>query len=237
MWMKHTVELAEKHGVGVGAHPAFPDLRGFGRRDMAIQPDEVHSDVVYQIGALTAFTSDKRLQHVKPHGAMYNRAVNDEPLARAICRAVLDVDRDLILLALSGSRWVEIAEEMGLRVAREVFADRALMPDGTLVPRSQPGAVLHDPEMIAKRTLRMVTEGVVEAVGGEMVEVQADSVCLHGDTPGAVEMARRVRGALEGAGVEIVPRRELVGPSLKKQVRFRPTWGPYDRDVPFAEVF
>ncbi len=209
-WMRHTVRLAEKNGVGIGAHPAFPDLRGFGRRNMVVDPQEARDDVVYQIGALTAFTKGKRLQHVKPHGAMYNMAVKDEVLARAICAAILEVDQRLILLALSGSRWVEIAEEMGLRVAREVFADRALMPDGTLAPRSEPGAVLHDTDQIAERTLRMVTEGTVEAVDGSEVEVVADSICLHGDTPGAVAMARAVRDTLEGAGVEVVPLKELV---------------------------
>jgi UPF0271 protein len=210
VWMRRTVEMAESRGVGIGAHPAFPDLRGFGRRNMQVDPQEVRDDVVYQIGALTAFTRDKKLQHVKPHGAMYNMAVSDEPLARAICEAILSVDPELILLALSGSRWVEIAEEMGLRVAREVFADRALMPDGTLAPRSQAGAVLHDPGQIAERSLRMATEGVIEAVDGSQVEVRADSICLHGDTPGAVEMARRVRSTLETAGVEIAPLKDLV---------------------------
>ncbi|MDD9996024.1 MAG: LamB/YcsF family protein [Dehalococcoidia bacterium] len=209
-WMRHTVGLAEKNGVGIGAHPAFPDLRGFGRRNMVVDPQEARDDVVYQIGALTAFTRGKRLQHVKPHGAMYNMAVKDEVLARAICEAILEVDQRLILLALSGSRWIEIAEEMGLRVAREVFADRALMPDGTLAPRSRPGAVLHDADQIAERTLRMVTEGTVEAVDGSEVEVVADSICLHGDTPGAVAMARAVRDTLEGAGVRVVPLEELV---------------------------
>ena len=209
-WMRHTVELAERHGVGIGAHPAFPDLRGFGRRNMQVDPQEARDDVVYQIGALTAFTKDKQLQHVKPHGAMYSMAVNDEHLARALCEAILEVDSDLILIALSGSRWVEIAEEMGLRVAHEVFADRALMSDGTLAPRSQPGAVLHDPKLIAERSLQMAADGVVEAVDGTQVEVRADSICLHGDTPGAVEMARQVRSALETAGVEIVPLKELV---------------------------
>ena len=209
-WMRHTVGLAERNGVGIGAHPAFPDLRGFGRRNMVVDPQEVRDDVVYQIGALTAFTKGKRLQHVKPHGAMYNMAVKDEALARAICEAILEVDPRLILLALSGSRWVEIADEMGLRVAREVFADRALMPDGSLAPRSEPGAVLHDADQIAERTLRMVTEGTVEAVDGSQVDVVADSICLHGDTPGAVAMARAVRDTLEGAGVEVVPLEELV---------------------------
>ncbi|MCI0439747.1 MAG: LamB/YcsF family protein [Chloroflexi bacterium] len=210
MWMRHTVRLAEEHGVAVGAHPSYPDLNGFGRRNMSLTPDEVKNDLTYQIGALQAFTSAKKLQHVKPHGAMYNQAVNDEALARAICETILELDKDMALLALSGSRWVEIAEDMGLRVAREVFADRALNADGTLVSRSRPGSVLHDIEEIVERSVRMVTEGKVKAITGEVIEVQADSLCLHGDTPGAVEMARAVRKGLEDAGVQIVPVGQLV---------------------------
>ena len=141
IWMKRTVEMAEENSVGVGAHPSFPDLNGFGRRSMDLSAEEVKTDMIYQIGALKAFTKNNKLQHVKPHGALYNQAVNDEALARSICEAVLEVDSDMILVALSGSKWVEIANEMGLKVAREIFADRALNNDGTLVSRSQPGAV------------------------------------------------------------------------------------------------
>ena len=204
-WMRHTVRLAEENGVGVGAHPGFPDLQGFGRRAMGATPEEVQSDLVYQIGALQAFTKNKRLQHVKPHGALYNKAVNDEALARAICDAILKVDPDMFLLALAGSRWVKIAEEMGVRVAREIFADRALSADGTLVPRSVHGSVLHDTEEIARRSLKMVTEGKVTAITGDEIAVQADSLCLHGDTPGAVDTARQIKRTLEAAGVEIIP--------------------------------
>ena len=210
MWMRHTVKLAEDHGVAVGAHPSFPDLVGFGRRTMSVEPEEAKADLVYQIGALQAFTSDKRLQHVKPHGAMYNQAVNDEALARAICEALLETDRELALLALSGSRWVAIAQDMGLRVAREVFADRALNADGTLVSRSTPGSVLHDVDEVADRSVQMVVRGVATAVTGEEIKVEADSICIHGDTPGAVEMAMSVRQRLEAAGVEIVPLGRIV---------------------------
>jgi len=205
MWMNHTVKLAEDNNVAIGAHPAFPDLNGFGRRNMSLTPDEVKNDLKYQIGALQAFTSGKKLQHVKPHGAMYNMAVNDEDLARAICESILEVDPDMSLLALAGSRWVEIAEDMGLRVAREIFADRALNPDGTLVSRSKPGSVIHDIEEVVENSLKMVTEGKARAITGDEIEVQADSLCLHGDTPGAVDMAKSLKIALEREGVEIKP--------------------------------
>ena len=210
MWMRHTVELAEQHGVAVGAHPSYPDLSGFGRRNMEVTPEEAKADVTYQIGALRAFARDKRLQHVKPHGAMYNRAVRDEALARAICEAILDMDPSMILVALAGSRWISIAVEMGVRVAREIFADRALNPDGTLVPRSSPGAVLHDVAEVAERSLMMVTEGRATAITGEEIEVEADSLCIHGDTAEAVEMASTLRRELEGAGVTIAPMGHLV---------------------------
>ena len=209
-WMQRTVTMAEEHDVAVGAHPSFPDLVGFGRRDMSVSPEEAKADLVYQIGALQAFTQAKKLQHVKPHGAMYNRAVNDEELARAICEAVFQVDAGMILLALAGSRWVEIAEEMGLRVAREIFADRALNADGTLVSRSLPRAVIHDVEQVAERSLEMVTQGRVTAINGEEIEVRADSLCIHGDTPGAVEMAAVLRRELEAGGVAVRPLDQLV---------------------------
>ena len=210
MWMRHTVRLAEEHGVAVGAHPSFPDLVGFGRRNVSVTPEEAKADLIYQIGALSAFTHTKSLQHVKPHGAMYNQAVNDEALARAICEAVLEVDPSMILVALAGSRWVRLAEEMGLRVAREIFADRALNPDGTLVPRSSPGAVIEDVDEVAERSLKMVTHGRATTITGDEIEVQAESLCIHGDTPGAVEMAATLRTGLEAAGVAIVPLHQLV---------------------------
>ena len=210
MVMRRTVRMAEAHGVAVGAHPGYPDLVGFGRRNMDVSPDETKADVVYQIGAIQAFTQSKKLQHVKPHGAMYNRAVKDESLARAICEAVQEVDEDMILLAQAGSRWVAIAEEMGMRVAREIFADRALNPDGTLVSRTLPGSVLHDVNEVADRSLRMVREGKAVAINGDVIDVQAESLCIHGDTPGALEMARVLHDLLVNDGVEIVPIGQLV---------------------------
>ncbi len=196
--------------MAVGAHPSYPDLMGFGRRDMAIMPEEAKADLIYQIGAVQAFTKSKKLQHVKPHGAMYNRAVNDEALARAIGEAVLEVDPSTILLSLAGSKWICWAKEMGLRVGSEIFADRALNADGTLVPRSFPGSVINEVDQVAERSLKMVSEGLAVAITGEEIDVQADSLCIHGDTPGAVEMARVLRKELEAAGVEIVPLARLV---------------------------
>lgn len=203
--MRKTVQLAEAHGVGIGAHPGFPDLQGFGRRNLAATPEEVRDDLVYQIGALQAFTRDKKLQHVKPHGALYNMAVPGGDLARAIGEAVQQVDPSMILVVLAGSRWAEQAEKMGLRVAREAFADRALNADGTLVPRSKPGSVIHDTQQVIERSVRLVTEGTVVAITGEVVPVRADTLCLHGDTPDAVRLASALRAALEQAGVTLAP--------------------------------
>lgn len=209
-WMRATVDLAEECGVAIGAHPSFPDLAGFGRRNMIVSPEEARNDVIYQMGALQAFTTTGRLQHVKPHGAMYNMAVDDETLARAICEAALEVDENVVLLALAGSAWIGIAQDMGLRVGREIFADRALNPDGTLVSRSQPGSVIHETSEVVERSLRMVTEGRATAINGDVIEVEADSLCLHGDTPGAVEMAKELKRGLETEGVSIRPLGELV---------------------------
>ena len=210
MWMSKTVQLAEKHDVGIGAHPSYPDLRGFGRRNMNIEPEEVKNDVIYQIGALTGFTANKKLQHVKPHGAMYNNAVNNEKLAAAICSAIIEVDSDLILLALSGSRWISIAKEMGLKAYNEIFADRALNDDGTLVSRSIKGSVLHDVNEVADRSNQMVTEGIATTINGNTIEIEADSLCIHGDTPGAVQMAIKVNTSLKSSGVEIKPLQNIL---------------------------
>jgi UPF0271 protein len=209
-WMRWTVQLAEEHGVAIGAHPGFPDLQGFGRRNMVVSPEEAKNDVIYQIGALAAFTKTKKLQHVKPHGAMYNMAAGGGDLARAICEAVLEVDPEMILVVLTGTPWADLAEEMGLRVALEAFADRALNPDGTLVPRSLPGSVIHDPEELVALSIKMITEGKATAISGEEISVRADTLCLHGDTPGAVQLAADLRSKLVAAGVEITPLSQLV---------------------------
>lgn len=209
-WMAKTVILAEENGVGIGAHPAYPDLSGFGRREMALTPEEVYNIVKYQVGALSAFTSDHRLQHVKPHGALYNRAVKDEPVAKAIVSAVKSVDPDLIHVVLAGSLWERVAREEGVRVARECYADRAVTAEGTLVPRSQPGAVVHDEAEVVERSKKLATEGRVVAVDGTEIDFSADSICLHGDTAGAVELASAVRNELESAGVQIKRMSEIV---------------------------
>ena len=209
-WMRATVKLAEEHGVSIGAHTSFPDLNGFGRRNLYASPEEVKNDVVYQMGALQAFTENKTLQHVKPHGAMYNMAVDDEDLAKAICEAALEVDSNVVLLALAGSQWVDVAMNMGMRVGREIFADRAINADGTLVSRSKKGSVIHDVQEVVDRSLRMVVDGQAVSMSGDLVDVQADSLCLHGDTPGAVEMARTLKQALVKEGIEIMQLDRLV---------------------------
>ena len=208
--MRRTVRLAEAHGVGIGAHPSFPDLQGFGRRNMSLAPDEVRNDIIYQVGALTAFTTARRLQHVKPHGALYNMAVANGDMARAICEAVLEIDRSLILLVLAGSPYARVAEQMGVRMAREAFADRAVNADGTLVPRSQPGAVIRDIDAVAERVVRIAIDGTAEAITGETVPMEADTICLHGDTPGAVTLASEIKARLQREGVQLARLDQLV---------------------------
>ena len=209
-WMAKTVSLAIENGVGIGAHPAYPDLAGFGRRNMDLTPSEVRNAVTYQIGALAAFTPDRKLQHVKPHGALYNTAVRDEAVAEAIVSAVKAFDPELIHVVLAGSQWESIARAQGVRVARECYADRAVTAEGTLVPRSQPGAVVHDLAQVVERSLKLATEGKVTAIDGTEIDFSADSICLHGDTAGAVELAAAVRGSLEAAGVEIASMNKLI---------------------------
>jgi 5-oxoprolinase (ATP-hydrolysing) subunit A len=203
--MRATVALAQQHGIAVGAHPGFPDLVGFGRRELQATPREVEDLVVYQIGALTAIaaTQGMRLQHVKPHGALFNMAVRDRALADAIARATAAVDRALILFGLPGSELIAAGCHAGLRTASEVFADRAYEPDGTLVSRRKPGAVIHDPDAVVQRVVRMATERTVVAVDGSVVPLELDTICVHGDTPGAAELAARIRAALATAGVDV----------------------------------
>jgi UPF0271 protein len=205
MWMQRTVSLAEQAGVAVGAHPSLPDLIGFGRREMKVTPEEARNYVIYQIGALQAFTRTKRLQHIKPHGALYNMGVANEAIARAIAEAVREVDDELILVELAGSAWLTVGQQVGLKVASEVFADRALNPDGTLVPRSQPGAVLEDPEKVVAASLKMVLEEKAMTIDGKEIPIRADTICLHSDTPGAVELACNLRERMDAAGVEVMP--------------------------------
>lgn len=197
---------AKEQNVSVGAHPGFADRENFGRTERVIEPDEVFAQVLYQLGAFgsLATAATVRMTHVKPHGALYNMAVRDDKLADAIVRAMLVVDPYLILFAPANSALERIAVAAELRVVREVFADRNYLADGSLVPRTRSDALLSNPEEAAKRVLRMLQEGKVLSVDGHEVEVQAETICIHGDTPGAVEFARNLRVALEYQGVRIV---------------------------------
>lgn len=200
-----TCALAAERGVAVGAQVGYRDLAGFGRRFIDTTPDDLYADVVYQIGALDAVarTHGTRVRYVKPHGALYNAVVHHRVQAEAVVEAVADLDSSLPLLGLPGSILLELAEESGIACIREVFADRGYTDEGTLVPRGTPGALLHDPDEIAERATRMVVEGVIESTTGRSVAVDADSVCLHGDSTTAVAAARAVRGSLEAAGVTL----------------------------------
>lgn len=210
--MERTVAMAKLCGCAVGAHPGFPDKENFGRTEMAATPAEVKEYILYQLGALSAFcrAANVRMSHVKAHGALYNMAAKDYALAEAICAGVASFDPSLILLGLSGSFMRDAARNAGLAFASEVFADRAYMPDGFLVPRKQPGAVITDMEQIARRVVRMAKEGTVEAIDGTMVPIQADSLCLHGDNPGAAEFASKIRAVLEREGIALAPLSEIV---------------------------
>lgn len=210
--MERTVSAAKKCQVAVGAHPGFPDLLGFGRRNMVCTPQEVRAYVQYQVGALLAFTEAHgvTLQHCKPHGTLYNMAAKDVELARAIAQGIAAVDQDIILLGMAGSKLLQAGQEAGLRVASEVFADRAYQADGSLVPRSMPGAVIHDQNEVVQRALRMITEGEVTAQTGEKISLEAHSVCVHGDNPAAAQATKELRQALERAGISVVPLAQIV---------------------------
>jgi UPF0271 protein len=205
--MEATVALCRRAGVAVGAQPGYPDLLGFGRRPMPFEPDEVESIVRYQIGALDAFcrANGVEMQHVKPHGALYNQAATDPALAAAIARAVGRFSRDLLFFGLASSKpMASAAADAGLRFVPEAFADRAYLADGTLQPRGVAGAVISDPAVAAARAADIAVSGSVEAVDGTRVTIRAESICCHGDTPGAVEIAAAVRRGLESAGVDVV---------------------------------
>lgn len=203
--MHRSVELCRRYGVQVGAHPGLPDLAGFGRRNMQIAPAEAADCVAYQIGALRAFCDEVGvpLHHVKPHGALYNMAAKDRALADALCQAVQKAAPGAILLALSGSQMVAAARAIGLPVACEVFADRGYRPDGTLVPRGTPGAMIEDEDAAISRVVRMAKEGKVTACDGSEVDLQADSVCVHGDGPKALAFVEKLRAALPADGVTL----------------------------------
>ncbi|WP_026374446.1 LamB/YcsF family protein [Agrococcus lahaulensis] len=205
--IRATLEAAVANGVTIGAHPGYRDYEGFGRRPVDVESTTLQAHVEYQLGALQALATavGGRVAYVKPHGALYNAIAHDERQARDVVRAVRAVDPSLVLLCLAGGVALRVAEREGLPTAAEAFADRAYAPDGLLVPRTEPGAVLHDPAVVAARMTRLALEGVVRAVDGSDVAVAADSICVHGDSAGAVAMARATRSALEAAGVAIAP--------------------------------
>ena len=208
--MNQTVAMAIEHGVGVGAHPGYPDLLGFGRRNMDCTMEEIRNYVIFQIGALEAFCKvhGTKLQHVKPHGALYLTAVEKEEVARVVAEAIVSVNHDLLYVALAGAKgelMTRIGQEVGLRVVYEAFPDRAYSPEGTLVSRRQPGAVIKDPQAVSERALRMVKEGVVIAVDGSTIPLEVQTLCVHGDNPKAVDLVRSIRETLEADGVAVTP--------------------------------
>ena len=205
--MNRTIAMAKEAGIHVGAHPGFPDLMGFGRRNMDVSPAEAKAYTLYQLGALDAFckTQGIKMQHVKPHGAMYNMAGKDYTLAKAICEAIYAYDQDLIVMALSGGELVHAAEDMGLKVAREVFADRAYEEDGSLVNRRKEGAMITDEDVAIERVVRMIKEQKVTAITGKDIPIKADSICVHGDGVKALAFVKKIRETLTAEGIEIAP--------------------------------
>ena len=205
--LRRTCAQAAERGVVVGAQVGYRDLAGFGRRFIDMDPDELTADVIYQIGALEAMckVAGTRVEYVKPHGALYNAIVEHEIQAGAVVDAVVALDPSLPVMGLPGSAFLRIAADAGLRTVSEAFADRAYTPEGHLLSRREPGSVLHDPGEVAARMVRLAVEGRITAIDGTELEVRADSICTHGDSPGAVDIARALRAALTGAGVEIAP--------------------------------
>lgn len=203
--MEKTIEMAIENNVAVGAHPGFPDIRGFGRRPMAISPEDARVYVIYQISALNGFIKavGGKLQHVKPHGAFYNMAAIDYKIARAIAEAVYDVDSNLILMGLAGGELVNAGKEVGLKTASEVFADRTYTSEGILLSRKEQGAVIHDKHQAASQILNIIQNGKVKAVDGTEVKIEADSICVHGDNYEAVELVKHLRTELLNANVTI----------------------------------
>jgi UPF0271 protein len=208
--LRDTIRLAKTYGVAVGAHPGFPDLVGFGRRELHVTGKEAEDLVLYQVAAVAGVAAAEgvKVQHVKPHGALFNMAVRNAELAASIARAVAAFDKSLILFGLPGSEILKAGQAAGLRVAAEIFADRAYEPDGSLMSRRKPGSVIHDANAVVSRAVKMVTERSVVASDGSRLTLQADTICVHGDTPGSDDLAAKIRAALEGAGVVVRALRE-----------------------------
>lgn len=208
--MRRTIALARENGVAVGAHPGFPDLLGFGRRNLDASLDEIKDYVTYQVGAIQAFASAQgmQLQHVKPHGALYNMAFQNPAIWEAVAEAVAALDKNLILFVLAGDNRSDLealGTKYGIRIGFEFFGDRAYNRDGSLVSRKLPGAVIHDHQMVAEKVLKMVQEGKVVCIDGSEIDLAADTICVHGDNPSALALVKKMRETLEAAGVEIVP--------------------------------
>ncbi len=211
--MQKSVALAQQNGVALGAHPGYADLVGFGRRNLALSPEQLYADVIYQIGALAGFARAQNypLTHVKPHGAMYNMAADDKDLAVAIARAVYDYDKNLILVGLAGSALISAGQQLGLNVAQEVFADRRYLDNGRLVPRSQPDAVIKDVEQATKQVLKMVLQSKVTTINGRDIDIVADTLCVHGDNAAARQLVSAIRQALGEHDVVIAPLKTVLG--------------------------
>ena len=214
MVLRETVRMAAKNGVGIGAHPGFPDLMGFGRRKMECSLSEISNYLIYQVGAIRGFCDVENvlLQHVKPHGGLYNMAAENEEIFRTIAESIALIDQKLLLVSLAGKnapRFREIAENVGIRVIFEAFPDRAYTPKGTLAPRSNPNAVITDPAEVARRALLMSEKGIIEADDGSMLSLEADTLCVHGDTPSAVDLVRYIREILTQNNVTIMPMAEI----------------------------
>jgi len=203
-----TIDIAKKHGVAVGAHPGYPDIMGFGRREMQLTSEEAKNYTLYQVSALRGFAkvASLSLQHVKPHGALYNMAVKDEELSKAIVEAIKTLDTGLIVFAPPNSTLSEVAAKNGLRVAHEFFADRAYNPNGSLVSRKQSNAIIQDPKKVVERVVKAVEDGTVVATNGEVLDVgKVHTICVHGDTPTALELAETIKKRLVRAGIEVKP--------------------------------
>lgn len=205
--MPHTVQLAKEKGVSIGAHPGLPDLVGFGRRKMAITPEDAYTMVVYQVGALIAMAKSQgvKVAHVKPHGALYNMAAKDSSLSEAIAKAVRDVDEGLVLYGLAGSEIIRAGKKEGLVTASEVFADRTYQDDGSLTPRGEAGAMITDEEKSLAQVLSMVRDGKVTTLDGSVISVKAETICVHGDGPKALAFTKKIRETLEKEGIRISP--------------------------------
>lgn len=210
--MNKTIAMAKEHGIEVGAHPGFPDLMGFGRRNMNVSPAEAKAYTLYQLGALDAFcrVHGMKMQYVKPHGAMYNMAAKDYQLAKAICEAIYEFDKELIVMGLSGGELVRAGKDTGLRTALEVFADRAYEEDGSLVDRRKDGAMITDENVAIERVVRMVKEQKVTAITGKDIPIKADSVCVHGDGVKALEFVKKIRERLTEEGIALKPLKDIV---------------------------